>query len=70
MKYVEIVKKLTNFFLNHALISFNTAPTPKNIFLRGAVQKKNSIFVDIIQICFSIIIVRNIFWGVFKEIRA
>ena len=28
-----MINKLMNFFLNHTLISLNTAPTPKNIFL-------------------------------------
>ena len=30
---LQIINKLMNFFLNHALISLNTAPTPQNIFL-------------------------------------
>ena len=32
-KILEIINKLMNFFLNHALISLSTAPTPQNIFL-------------------------------------
>ena len=30
---LEDINKLMNFFLNHALISLNTIPTPQNIFL-------------------------------------
>ena len=30
---LEIINKLIHFFLNHALISLNTDPTPQNIFL-------------------------------------
>ena len=30
---LEIINKLMNFFMNHGLISLNTAPTPRNIFL-------------------------------------
>ena len=29
---LEIIDNLMNFFLNHALISLNTAPTPQHIF--------------------------------------
>ena len=32
-KILDIINKLINFFLNHGLISLNTAPTPQNIFL-------------------------------------
>ena len=32
-KILEIINKLMNFFMNHGLISLNTAPTPQNIFL-------------------------------------
>ena len=31
---LEVINKLMNFFLNHALISLNTAPLAKIIFLR------------------------------------
>ena len=30
---LEVISKLMNFFLNNALISLNTDPTPQNIFL-------------------------------------
>ena len=33
VKYLKFYNKLMNFFLNHALISLNTAPAPQNIFL-------------------------------------
>ena len=32
-KILHIIKKLKNFFGNYGLISFNTAPTPQNLFL-------------------------------------
>ena len=31
-KILEIINKLMNFFMNHGLISLNTASTPQNIF--------------------------------------
>ena len=32
-KILELINKLMKFFMNRGLISFNTAPTPQNIFL-------------------------------------
>ena len=41
-KILGIIKKLMNFFLNLGLISLNTAPTTKNIFLMIAKVLYNS----------------------------
>ena len=38
-KILEIINKLLNFFMNHDLISLNTALMPQNVFLMMIIEK-------------------------------